>query len=192
MIGSLSRVNPDLTYVDLSALTFVSGYFSLFSNFALRSAQLSALTFVGSNFVAWNDYELRGITADVLARVGGDLSIRSNDELTSLNFPALTYVGINFYVQYNGRLSNIRFSALRTIVSNFDLRYNFVLTLASVPNLSAVGSYILICSNSNSFIIPNPAVGTSASPGITSMTLKGQVVCYNRNGSNGCFYDPCP
>jgi hypothetical protein len=105
----------------------------------------------------------------VLTRAEGTLEIFDNNMLTRVDFADLTYVG-----------------------GFLQMRDNPALTFASLPRLSQVQAQIWFCHNAPSFVIPNPASGTAAPPGLTSVSHKGQASCRLQQGSGACATVTCP
>jgi hypothetical protein len=189
--GSLSLIkNNLLTSVVLSALTAILGQLMLSNNpqllplvtklscqsCALNTAACSGFTdalscsvILGDRFII--ESSVTSLTNPALTRAVGWLDIQGNNDLTRIDFASLSYVG--GYLN----IANLR-----------------ALTLASLPLLSQVQSYINFCQNNNAFLIPSPASGTAAWPGLTSVIYKGQPNCFLQHGSNSCGFSrvTCP
>ncbi len=127
----------------------------------------------------------------VLTRAEGYLYIRSNNVLARVDFASLSYVG-SLHIQTNNVLTRVEFASLTYIGDYLDITDNNALTFASLPRLSQVQREIGFCLNAPLFVIPNPASGTAAPPGLTSVQLKGQVACRLQPSSLGCSFRTCP
>jgi hypothetical protein len=100
--------------------------------------------------------------------VTGFLSFRVNSALTTLNLPSLSIVTESLAI--------------------FD---NPLLTYASLPKTTFIGSFMTICANSAFFTIPSspnaPAGGL-----VVSGVYKNQVMCNLQQGDMACSLVSCP
>jgi hypothetical protein len=111
---------------------------------------------------------------------------------TSLVNPMLTRAGGYLDIQQNNMLTRVDFASLSFVGGYLLIRFNAALMFASLPRLSQVQDQIYFCQNAPSFVIPNPASGTAAPPGLTSVSSKGQAVCNLQQGSAACATVICP
>jgi hypothetical protein len=132
------------------------------------------------------DSSITSLVNSALTRAEGDLSIFNNDMLSRIDFPSLSYVGGYISTSQNAVLTRVDLASLSYIGTYLVMQINPVLALASLPRLSHVQRDIVICLNGPSFVLPNPASGTAALPGLTSVQLKGQSRCYLQNGTGNC------
>jgi hypothetical protein len=121
----------------------------------------------------------------------GDRVIRASTA-TNLTNPVLTRAEGYLVVYTNNMLTRVDFASLSYVGGALDINSNPTLTFGSLPRLSQVRGTFGICQNAPSFVIPNPASGTAAPPGLTSVTRKGQPNCYFQNGSATCAIGTCP
>jgi hypothetical protein len=214
--------NMQLLSADFMRVTHIDGSLSLINNSVLTSVVLSALTTIVGQLVYSNNPQMTGVLTPMLVSFDGliigqcakctlntpacggftdamscsvilENRYISGSSATSLVNPVLTRAEGFLSINNNNMLTRIDFATLSYVGGNLQI-YNIpTLTFASLSRLSQVLGQITICQNAPSFIIPNPASGTAAPPGLTSVLYKGNASsCYFQQGSGGCALVTCP
>jgi hypothetical protein len=155
------------------------------------------LTRAEGGFLIRASHFLLRLEFDALTYVGGDFEFERLHQLPRLRLPVLSFVIDGLAVFDNPVLSSVQFPSLTFLGTRLAFQFNDALTYVSVPMLSQVLHGIYFCSNAPSFVIPNPAMGTAASPGLNSQAedVKGQRACILQAGNGTCDIDPldiCP
>ncbi len=210
--GSLSLINNNVfTSVVLSSLTMIVGQLVFNNNprfpqlvtpklgcqpcttpacWTMYMDALICPVIVGDRAI--RESSATNLTNPVLTRAEGYLNMESNVMLIRVEFASLTFVGGPLEIQRNNMLTRVDFTSLTYVGGYLYVAGSPALTFASLPRLSRVQSWIAFCQNAPSFVIPNPASGTAAPPGLTSVTYKGQLACSLQNGSGVCAAVTCP
>jgi hypothetical protein len=197
--GSLSLINNKvLTSVVLSALTTIVGQLGYSMNPQFWRITAPALSSFDGRMIgqcaSCTSGSCLSMFTDALScsLIVGDRYI-TGSSATSLINPVLTRsVGsLNIYI--NSVLTRVEFASLSYFGGFLSINDNHALTLVSLPRLSQVQREIHFCQNGPTFLIPSPAFGTAAPPGLTSMEFTATRNCYFQQGSGACSpYDICP
>jgi hypothetical protein len=204
--GSLSLINNNLlTSVVLNALAAIVGQLVYSNNPQMTgvlapmlvsySGRAYASAVIGGQCESCQSSLCYTMFIDTLSCsviVGG--RVIAGSSATSLVNPVLTRAEGFLDIFGNNMLTRIDFPYMSSVRDYLNIRSNSALTLASLPRLSQVPYSINICANAPSFVIPNPASGTAAPPGLTSVVYKGSTTsfCYFQNGSTACAQSTCP
>ena len=124
VLGNVTISNePQLTLVQMTALTLISGGVEISSPSSSSASLLTAIVLprlsrIGFDLILANQTQLLTVAFAALNYLGGYLSVSSCITLTALVFPQLTIIGGAITIQMNSQLSTLAMPSLLRIFAN--------------------------------------------------------------------------
>ena len=162
--------NPNLTTVDMSALTTVGGDLSVSGNTGATAIDASSLTTVTGSLTIDTNTSATAIDVGSLTTVGGSLSLSGNTSATAIDMGSLTTVTGSLTIDTNTSATAIDVGSLTTSGGSLSLSGNTNATAIDTSSLTTVTGSLTIDMNTSADAID-----------VSSLTTVGGSLSLNGN-----------